>query len=150
MEVIESFNGEYRFLSNFYPATVYAGRSAIAYPTVEHAFQAMKTDDPNKRLEISRLATPGESRKVGRTLVLRPDWEQVKFSVMEELLRQKFAAGTTLADLLLATGEAKLIEGNTWGDKTWGCVLIEGRWQGQNHLGRMLMGIRDELRGRRA
>lgn len=59
---------------------------------------------------------------------------------MEDLLRQKFSK-TPLRRLLLATGEAELIEGNTWGDTYWGvCHGV-----GQNHLGCLLMKIRGEL-----
>lgn len=47
-------------------------------------------------------------------------------------------------DALLNTGEAELIEGNTWGDKFWGAVWDkELGWVGQNWLGKLLMEERE-------
>jgi hypothetical protein len=137
---IDSFQGEYRFLSNFYPATVeYQG---IMYPTVEHAYQSAKTLDMNQRRRIAQLPSPAEAKVAGRALPLRPDWGQVKFEVMTECVRYKFTHSALLREQLLATGDAYLEEGNTWGDQIWG--VYQGK--GQNHLGLTLMQIRDELR----
>jgi len=140
--VIESFSGSYRFLSNFYPSFVtYEG---LTYPSVEHAFQAAKTHDQAIREEFSRLdKSPGQAKMDGGRLRLRPDWEQVKLKVMEELLRLKFAPGTHLAEKLLSTGNSVLIEGNTWNDQFWGVA----NGSGLNHLGLLLMEIRTSLHG---
>ena len=46
-----------------------------------------------------------------------------------------------LADCLVDTGDQPLIEGNTWGDRFWG--VCGGT--GMNHLGRLLMEVREEL-----
>lgn len=80
---------------------------------------------------------------MGRRVKLRPDWEQVKTAVMEEVVRAKFTQNPDLAALLLSTGDAELIEGNTWGDTCWGVDLRTGR--GENRLGRILMKVRAEL-----
>ena len=56
---IDRFAGEYRFLSNFYPATViYEG---LTYPDVEHAYQSAKTLDMSQRRRIAALPTPAEA-----------------------------------------------------------------------------------------
>lgn len=137
---IDSFNGEFRFLSNFWPApTEYEG---ILYPTSEHAYQAAKTLDKKIRRQIADLATPSSAKKAGRALVLRPDWNSVKLLVMEACVRDKFTRNPDLAQKLLATGDAHLIEGNTWGDTFWGVCDSKG----ENHLGIILMKIREELR----
>src|SRR5690348_9381030 len=61
---IAEFQGEYRFLSNFWPAEVaYEG---ITYPTAEHAYQAAKTMDVNERKRIAALPTPAEAKAAGR------------------------------------------------------------------------------------
>lgn len=139
---ISSFQGEYRFLSNFYPATVnYQG---IAYPTVEHAYQSAKTLDMNERRRIASLATPSEAKRAGRALKLRSDWEAVKLDVMEDCVRAKFSQSADLRQRLLATGAAELIEGNSWGDQFWG--VCDGK--GENHLGRILMKVRSNLTSR--
>ncbi len=62
---------------------------------------------------------------------------------MRDLLRQKFAR-PDLRQALLDTGAAELIEGNNWGDRQWGRVLVKGKWIGQNQLGKLLMQVRDE------
>lgn len=138
--MINEFRWPHEFLSNFYFWPVrYEG---ILYPTSEHAYQAAKTRDPNVRLRISLLPTPGASKKAGKALDLRSDWEDVKVMVMADILRLKFAPGSYMAFLLLSTGDEHLVEGNYWHDTFWG--VCNGR--GQNHLGKLLMQIRAELR----
>ena len=140
---ISEFQGEYRFLSNFYPATVVF--ESLTYPTAEHAYQSAKTTDMTQRRRIAALATPADAKREGRALSpQRPDWEQVKFDVMERVVRDKFTRNDDLREKLLATGDAYLEEGNTWGDRIWG--VYQG--QGENRLGKILMKIRDELRRR--
>jgi ribA/ribD-fused uncharacterized protein len=139
-EPIDSFkDDDTAFLSNFWPQPfVYDG---VLYPTSEHAFQAQKTLDPAQRKIVASATSPGIAKRLGRTIALRPDWEAVKLDVMYEVLRAKFS-DPDLAKRLLATGNAELIEGNWWGDRFWGIYLGEG----ENHLGKILMRIRDELR----
>lgn len=137
---ILEFHGEYWWLSNFSESKVsYEG---VEYPTVEHAYQAAKTLDKDRREKIRDADTPALAKKMGRKVVIRPDWEQVKLQVMEVLLRQKFAAGTGLSRELVATGDGKLVEGNWWGDMYWGVC----KGVGQNHLGELLMKIRNDLK----
>jgi ribA/ribD-fused uncharacterized protein len=141
---IDSFKGQYSFLSNFSSSPMRV--CEIRFPTVEHAFQAMKTTDAEQRVTVANLATPGEAKKAGRRLKLREDWEQIKVDVMRELLIIKFHPWVSypkLTDKLIATAPAKLIEGNTWGDKYWGMVNGEGR----NELGKLLMEVRDLVAG---
>jgi len=137
---IKEFQGEFRFLSNFWPARLH--HDGIEYPTTEHAFQAAKTLDFRDRWNISKLPTPADAKREGRKLVLRPDWEAVKDQVMLELTILKFMNHRKLKEQLLATGHAELIEGNTWGDKYWGVCGGEGH----NHLGKILMLVRGQLR----
>lgn len=133
---ITSFKDEYRFLSNFWPATVLFEN--ILYPTVEHAYVAAKTLDRTTRLGIAAISTPGKVKRVGRSLELRPDWELVKLTVMEDLLELKFMHAD-LRRMLQATAPRELIEGNTWGDTFWG--VCDG--VGENHLGKLLTKTRD-------
>lgn len=138
--MIDRFTDRYRFLSNFYPAVVTLGDDE--YPSVEHAYQAAKTLDLSKRRMI-RLAFDARTAKVlARGLLLRPDWSTVKLEIMERLVKEKFTRHTDLGNLLLLTGTEELIEGNHWGDTFWG--VCKGK--GQNHLGKILMRVRDELR----
>lgn len=140
MKVLE-FQGEYRFLSNFWPAAVVL--DSFLYPSVEHAYQAAKTLNPEIRSKIRELPKPGDAKRFAKMLQLRPDWKQVKLSVMEDLVRQKFFMNQFCREKLLETGEAELIEGNTWNDTFWGVC----RGKGENHLGKILMKVRAELQG---
>lgn len=138
MEPIDSFTGEFAFLSNFFPSAIVWG--GVSYPTLEHAFQAAKTDRAEERAKILSCPTPGGAKRMGKKVKLRPDWENVKLKVMEELVRQKFADPELKAKLLL-TRDRVLIEGNHWNDTFWGVC----RGKGRNHLGRTLMKVREEL-----
>ncbi len=143
--MIDSFTGEYGFLDNFYQSPVACYGRLV--PTVEHGFQAAKTWDSDERDAILNASTPGEAKALGRRARLRSNWEEIKFAWMEDLLRQKFS-DLELAVRLLATGERELVEGNTWHDNIWGdccCPRCKAK-PGQNHLGRLLMKIRTELR----
>lgn len=137
---IDKFDGtEHAFLSNFYSSPIiYEG---IVYPTVEHMFQAMKTLDLMQRQKIANAATPGAAKRMGRQVALRGDWEEVKVDVMRTALQLKFSQ-PQLKEKLLATGDAELIEGNTWNDRFWGVCNGTGR----NMLGTLLMELRRELK----
>lgn len=140
MQVIDCFAGTYRFLSNFYPSPVEMPNGLETAPTVEHAYQAMKTRDRTWQDRILAAKSPGEAKKLGRKVPLREDWEQTKDEVMMYFLRKKFA-NNILRLRLVVTGAALLIEGNTWGDQYWG--VCNGA--GQNKLGKMLMQLRKEF-----
>lgn len=137
--MIDSFTNDCRFLSNFYPAQVKL--DGVAYPTVEHAYQAAKTRDPAEREAIRRAWSAGGAKKLGQKVNMRSDWLVYRETVMEDLLRQKFSVGSALAAELLATGDEELVEGNLWSDVFWGVC----RGVGENKLGKLLMKIRDEL-----
>ena len=142
--MIVEFDGQYYFLSNFYPSPIlYEG---IVYPTNEHFFQAMKTLDQTERQKIANAETPGIAKRLGRTVQLRPDWEQIKVDVMRTGLMLKFT-DAALAKKLLATGDEELVEGNWWHDNTWGnCHCPKcSRAGGRNLLGMLLMEVRKEL-----
>ena len=82
-------------------------------------------------------------KRRGRAVSLRPDWEQVKLGLMEEIVYAKFSQNEELRRLLLSTGDRVLIEGNTWNDTFWGVSLKSGN--GQNHLGKILMKVRKRM-----
>ena len=136
--MIDSFSGEHAFLSNFFPAEV--AHNNITFRTVEHAFQAAKTLDPDEMRKIAAADTPGKAKRLGRTVTLRPNWNIIRVGVMEELVRQKFA-NPALATLLVATGDEELVEGNNHGDAFWGVY----RGKGDNWLGKILMKVRSEI-----
>lgn len=142
--MISSFSGQYAFLSNFAPVEIeYEG---LTYSTVEHAFQAAKTHAVEDRLKIAAAVKPGQAKRLGRKVILRSDWEDVKVPIMTDLVRAKFAAEPLYAMGLLDTGDAYLMEGNMWHDNFWGsCTCARCEHPGANHLGIILMQVRDGL-----
>lgn len=141
MTAITHFWGEYRFLSNFYPVVVMF--DGAAYASVENAYQAAKTLDLTERQGFTNC-TPGYAKRRGKGVTLREDWKEVKYEIMSDLLEQKFTSSPALRQKLVSTGDCELIEGNSWGDKVWGCVWEDDKWVGKNVLGKMLMELRDK------
>ncbi len=143
--MIKEFKNKYRFLSNFHNSPIsYKGK---IYPTSEHLFQSLKTKDEKLQEDIRLASTPGKSKKMGRKVLLRNNWEEIKDSKMYRVLKLKFSKDSELEDSLFDTGEEHLVEGNYWHDNYWGdcfcpkCKDIEGK----NNLGKILMEIREEI-----
>lgn len=129
--MIDSFSGEHYYLSNFYP---HDGKR-----TIHHFYNCLKTDHPMTMLQILFAPTPIRAIQLGKSVVVRPYWNDVRLHVMEYLLRKKFE-DTRLRGLLLATAPDVLINGNDWGEEYWG--QVDG--DGLNYLGHLLMEIRDD------
>ena len=137
--VIDNFRGKYDFLSNFYKRpVVYNG---LTFKDNEAAFQAQKVaDNKDQMLAFTKIAG-SDAKHLGRLVQCRKDWEQVKVQIMTDIVRAKFTQNPDLAENLKGTYPAELIEGNNWNDKFWGkCHGV-----GQNHLGEILMKVRQEL-----
>lgn len=136
---IDNFRGKYAFLSNFFDAPVeYEG---LLYKNNESAFQSAKTLDINRRKQFCEL-DPSMAKRKGRNVPLRNDWENVKDSVMKKVVLDKFTRNIDLKQKLIDTGEAELIEGNTWNDTYWGVCNNRGK----NRLGKILMEVRDLIK----
>lgn len=133
MDAITSFSGGFRFLSNFW-------YNPDGY-TNEHRFQAAKAASEADAKWVMESKTPGEAKRRGRAIVMREDWNDIRIPVMLELTAEKFK-DERLRMQLLMTGDAELIEGNTWGDKFWGVCGGEG----ENWLGKTLMKVREDIR----
>jgi len=143
MEVIKFYeaSGEYGWMSNFAPYAIkMKGRR---WPTVEHYYQAQKHAGTPLEREIRKAASPKVAARMGRNRrhALRPDWESVKDSIMHQAVRAKFTQHAELRELLLATGDARIVE-HTERDAYWG---DGGDGSGMNMLGRILMRVREEL-----
>jgi ribA/ribD-fused uncharacterized protein len=150
-DVIAPFVEESSFLSNFHLIPGKMTFMGFGVITSEHAYQMMKTTDLNDRAWIALQPTAYKAKAAGskkglagRKITLRPDWDVVKFSIMEQVVRAKFFQHAGLAKMLLMTGNARLVELNWWGDDIWGWCPKKGN--GSNHLGHILETIRDELR----
>ncbi len=137
-----SVTDEYGEFSNFSPHPIQLG--GRTWSTSEHYFQAQKFAGTPHEDAIRKARTPAIAAELGRDRrqKLRRDWESVKVAVMRDALRAKFTQHPELRELLLGTGEAKLVE-HTENDDYWG---DGGDGRGKNMLGRLLMQLRDELR----
>jgi len=113
----------------------------VQWPSVENYFQSQKSLEPSVQYSFRKI-TPSESKRLGRSVLIRPDWEQVKEAVMEKALRIKFARDPWKSQLK-ATGDEQIIEWNNWNDKEWGVSIYDN--VGNNKLGLLLMKIRTEL-----
>jgi len=115
----------------------------ILYPTLEHAYQAAKTTERSFQMDIAACMSPGQAKRMGQSIPLRPDWEQYKIVIMDRLLRRKFKKGGKWADRLART-TGDLVEYNTWHDIFWGvCYCRTHAFEGENMLGQILTRIRD-------
>jgi len=135
---ILEFQGEYRWLSNFAPVLIQLPDGD--YPSVEHAYQAEKTIDPVERRFIRTANSPGEAKRRGRRVTIRPDWDDIKVDVMYRLVQCKFKQ-EPYRSRLIATGSREIVEGNRWGDTFWG--MCHGK--GTNMLGKLIMEVRSEI-----
>ena len=151
---IDSFDGPWRFLSNFSECEVTL--DGVKYRSVELAYQAAKTLDLKQREKFTyEGVTSGRAKQMGQALKLRSDWQEVKVGIMRDLLMQKFKP-SILRRRLLSTFQAELIEGNHWHDVFFGICYgglsdgFNGRkcreWPhepyGENWLGKLLMEVR--------
>ena len=140
--MIDRFTGRYRFLSNFYPCVVTL--DDYPYPSVEHAYQAAKfapaDREPFRDIELRA----GVAKRMGRGKGVA-GWYDRSLLVMEDLLHQKFRE-PKLRALLLATGNAELIEGNNWHDVFFGFCYCPRCNRGDNFLGQLLMSVRERVK----
>lgn len=136
-----SVSDEYGEFSNFsaFPIKVKGKR----WPTSEHYFQGQKFQDQGHREEVRKAKTPMIAARLGRDRKkkLRRDWESIKDEVMRDAVMAKFTQHDDLRALLLATGQAKLVE-HTTNDAYWG---DGGDGSGKNMLGKILMEVRTKL-----
>lgn len=135
----------YGALSNLYRREVeFEGR---VYPTSEHAYQAGKASKPAVRDWILSAPSPSLAAMAAHGLYtwdIVPNWAQIKFDRMRAVLRAKFDQHADLRELLLSTGQARLVEAGTVNNavnRLWG--EVDGK--GENMLGVMLMEVRAEL-----
>ncbi len=140
-EAIDYFREEYEFLSNFYPTKVVF--DGITYFNSEAAYQAQKCLHAEDRGRFARLSSD-EAKRLGQKVERRPDWDKVKRGIMEKVVYEKFSQNPALARALLDTGTKPLKEGNYWKDLYWGVDLKTG--EGENHLGKILMRLREDFR----
>ncbi|MBD2359065.1 NADAR family protein [Tolypothrix sp. FACHB-123] len=137
----------YGCFSNFSPHPIQI--QGTYWSTVEHYYQAQKfvgSIDAAIVPLIHKAKTPEEAAALGRcsSRQIRSDWNLVKTQVMQEAVLKKFLTHADIRDILLSTGDEILVE-NSPNDYFWGCGMNK---TGENHLGKVLMSVREEIRKR--
>lgn len=133
----------YGVFSNLYRRSVTF--EGVVFPTSEHAYQAGKARKPAVRDWILSAPTPALAAMAAHGLYVwdvAPDWAQTKFDRMRQVLRAKFDQHDDLRQLLMSTGNARLVEVGTVNNavnRLWG--EVDGK--GENMLGVMLMELRE-------
>ena len=136
------FSGDNFFLSNFYLSDISIDNHI--FNSVEQYFQWKKCVNNMDGDKIIKTKTPSEAKKIGRKIKIREDWEYIKEDIMYNGVKAKFTQNKKLAELLLATEDKELAEGNDWGDLFWGVDYFTR--EGQNKLGKILCKVRTELK----
>lgn len=153
-----SFRDELAFLSNMYEIPLkmdktfqekfpYIDLDDRTYQSSEHAYQNQKSFNPKYRLEILNAKSPGQAKKIGSEKYMKEkgyeivnNWDEIKIEVMKAVVFFKFSQNENLKNKLISIKEP-IEEKNYWKDTFWGTYKGEG----QNHLGKILMDVRDEL-----
>lgn len=140
-----SLRDKYGEFSNFAPYPIMI--EGKTWPTSEHFFQAQKFSGTSHEEEIRLAKSPMIAAQMGRDRKrpLRPDWETVKDDIMRQALYAKFVQHPSLKEMLLATGEASIVE-HTKNDSYWG---DGGDGTGLNMLGKILVELREQLQKRK-
>lgn len=139
-EYIDAFDNEYSFLSNFYigQKIIFLG---VPCTTAEHAYQMMKAETFEDKINIVNALTPEKAKRLGNNCKIVKNWNNIKDSIMYQVVQAKFIQDDFLMLKLLSTEGYELIEGNNWGDTYWG----ECNGIGRNKLGKILMSVRANL-----
>lgn len=140
---VPMFSGDLAFLSNFDDTPFHVASLGVV-ATAEHAFNALKSTDPQQRAWVIGAPSASEAKKRGRRVALRPDWDfGGRVQAMQRVLVAKFAV-PALNERLIATGTLHLIETNGWCDIFWGACFCPQHQAvpGVNMLGELLMALR--------
>jgi N-glycosidase YbiA len=148
---------QFGFLSHFHASPILL--DGELWPTVEHYYQAQKSEDSAYRAAIRAALRPGMAKRLAahpaaprrisrdswfrRNATLpRPDWPEIRLHIMRRADRAKYLQNADLMALLIATGDAELVEDSP-GEPFWG-TGPDG--MGANWAGRILEEIRGDLR----
>lgn len=152
---VGSFQGEKDFLSNMYRQPIHFNQQHeifvaddFVYPSTENLYHALKCQHIGDRIKFTKC-TPFESKKLSKTMYVRPDWDdKMKIEAMKLCTDLKYDYNIDLQDKLLAVADDIIVEENNWGDDFWGMVYnyAKGHFVGQNNLGHILTFKREQIR----
>lgn len=124
------------------------------FTSAEQAFQwrkAQVANDTNAQEMIWKARDPYTQKKIGAQINSNQNWDDIKIAVLEEISWAKYNQNADLKNVIMNTGECKLVEATK--DPYWGCGAIitaqatkQHTWRGQNITGATLAKIRTQLR----
>ena len=141
--MINEFKGDYFFLSNFYHCHIWF--DGYLYHSSEQLYQAHKAVDTSGLMSVQACTSPGDAKRQGKQIKVRPDWDAVKKTYMYSTLLCKFTQNPLLADGLIETYPHSIVEGNDWHDNYWGSCTCDQCTESINVLGTLLMEVRNVL-----
>ena len=139
---IHFYEREFYMFSNFSSFSV--EMDGVQWPTSEHLYQAMKFmgQDSDIVAQIKNAPSAHEARQIAKKYpdqVIK-DWDTIKVEMMEKIIREKHAQHTYIQKKLLESMGRELIEVSPR-DSFWGWGPNK---DGENHLGKVWMKVRDE------
>ena len=130
--------------SNFGPVRGGMYLAELVWTTSEALYQALKGLDPKAQVRIAGAATPREAKRIGRSITMRSDWEEVKVEAMRLALLAKYKCGRSGLATSLAKSRAAHIVEESVHDAWWGAKPVgRDRLEGENVLGCLLVELRD-------
>lgn len=155
--IIIPFYGRNDYLSNFYESR-FVDKNYIRYNCVEQYYQAMKAALFHDSFALEKILStndPAEQKYLGKTIVgfNKFMWDDIKIEVMIFGITYKFRQNDQLRNKLIDTGNNILCEASPK-DIYWGVGLFKSdpkihdkkNWTGNNHLGNLLMSLRERLK----
>lgn len=144
------YSNFYRFEFKYKGKTFFCSEQAFMWE------KAMLFGDKNIAGQILKSTHPYECKKLGRKVKNYDDkkWGKVREDIWKEILINKFSS-EPLKSEILKTKNKILVEASPY-DKLYGIglevwddrVLDENNWKGKNLLGKILMGVREDLNQR--
>jgi len=143
-KIIGFYEREFYVFSNFSSFAVdWQGRR---WQTSEHAYQAAHFIDTNEKLyeKIFNARSAHDAYKIAKANADKAakNWDEIKVTIMEEIIRLKLEQNPYVKKKLLETEELLLAEDSPK-DSFWGWGPDRN---GRNELGKIWMKLREELR----
>ena len=143
-EVIGFYPREFYPFDNF--SSFKVEWNGYLFSSVEEAYQAASFMGSDEELveKIKKSYSADEAQRIAYANrdKRREDWDDVKVSIMEELLRLKIEQNPYVKKKLLQTGDYMIVEDSPK-DDFWGWGPNRN---GQNNLGKLWMKLRGELK----
>ena len=143
-EVIGFYPREFYPFDNF--SSFKVEWNGYLFASVEEAYQAASFMGSDEELveKIKKSHSADEAQRIAYANrdKRREDWDDVKVSIMEELLRLKIEQNPYVKKKLLQTGDYMIVEDSPK-DDFWGWGPNRN---GQNNLGKLWMKLRKELK----